>query len=82
MSQIRDEKGWLPATCTCGHDHETHRGEFVAMCLECNCDDHGSQCQNCGAEAVSFARPAFCSKACEAQLVLAERLYVARKATA
>jgi hypothetical protein len=53
----------------CGHDHETHRGEHVDMCLDCSCDCEIMQCRNCGEEAIILDRQIqACSQACLRQL--------------
>src|SRR5207253_1301429 len=61
----------LHKACTCGHDHRTHRGEDVAMCLECSCLDRVPRCQNCG-EPATWPRIGgehdTCSRRCLAQL--------------
>jgi hypothetical protein len=74
----------LPAACVCGHDHKTHRGEDVYMCLECSCADHVPRCQNCaGAVPMYPIRPRLmpdhdaCSARCKAQLEYALTLKAA-----
>ncbi len=67
----------LPKGCVCGHDHRTHRGENVAMCLECSCLDHESRCQNCGESATwprLHADFDACSRRCVLQLEHATRV--------
>jgi hypothetical protein len=72
------ETAILPKGCVCGHDHETHRGEHVERCLECNCDEQLWRCQNCGDPLPTWPlhRATFhaCSRKCLLQLEHAEQL--------
>jgi hypothetical protein len=71
----------LSKACVCGHDHTTHRGEDVTLCLDCSCYEHIPRCQNCGGESVwgLYDRKwDVCSLRCAYQLEHAE----ARKAAA
>lgn len=67
----------LPKGCMCGHDHRTHRGEEVHLCLECSCEDKQVRCQNCGGEVPYTGQPEarfdgryydVCSSRCRTQL--------------
>lgn len=75
-------EGILGKGCMCGHDHHTHRGEFVDMCLECSCSNEVPCCQNCGSEVpvgraeITIDRRFYdvCSSSCQAQLTYAIEL--------
>lgn len=70
----------LSKACVCGHDHRTHRGEDVDLCLDCSCSEYVERCQNCGEEAwpiVKSGRYDACSRRCALQLE-----YASTRATA
>lgn len=76
----RGRRGVLAKSCVCGHDHKTHRGESVGMCLDCSCIEYVPRCQNCGGE-TPYPRLVedrdVCSLRCAAQLRYAESLEAA-----
>lgn len=70
----------LPKGCVCGHDHTTHRGEEVELCLECSCTEHRPRCQNCGEALEQFhvhLRYDACSRVCAMQLDYVDSLEAA-----
>jgi hypothetical protein len=67
--------------CVCGHDHKTHRGEDVHMCLECSCLEYRHRCQSCGEDAYPTVAVAggyiACSRRCALQIEYAMQRSVA-----